>query len=37
MIWFTLYCLMMTITIGGLLYIIEQNNKVQKEEKYDKN
>ena len=27
MIWITLSCLMMAVTVGGLAYIIEQNNK----------
>ena len=32
MIWITLSCLMMAITLGGLFHIIEQNNKAQKRE-----
>lgn len=32
MIWITLSCIMVAITVGGLFYIIEQNNKVQKGE-----
>lgn len=32
MIWITLSCLMMVVTVGGLFYIIEQNNKAQKGE-----
>jgi hypothetical protein len=31
MIWITLSCLMMAITVGGLAYIIEQNNKEAEE------
>jgi hypothetical protein len=30
MIWITISCLMMAITVGGLFYIIEQNNKAKK-------
>lgn len=27
MIWFTLMCIMITVIVGGLAYITEQNNK----------
>ena len=36
MIWLTLSCLMIAITVGGLFYIIEQNNKIQKNYKNTK-
>ncbi len=32
MIWITLSCIMVAITVGGLAYIIEQSNKAQKGE-----
>ena len=28
MIWFTLMCIMIAVTVGGLAYIKEQNNKI---------
>ena len=37
MIWITISCLMVAITVGGLLYIIEQNNKAQKGEYENRN
>lgn len=30
MIWFTLMCIMIAVTVGGLAYITEQNNKWKK-------
>ena len=32
MIWITISCLMIATTVGGLFYIIEQNNKTKKGE-----
>lgn len=32
MIWITLSCIIIAITVGGLFHIIEQTNKAQKKE-----
>ena len=32
MIWITLSCIMIAITVGGLFHMIDENNKTQKGE-----